>query len=84
MAFKAHIDSIDTTGANLLVQVTFTDDATGFTQSQPFQFPTDGTVTLTSARNQIIAAGTVLKQSLNQAVTTATSLQSAVGSSIVI
>lgn len=84
MAFTAHIDSITSTGNGVLIQVTFADSASGFNQSQGFTFPADGTITLQSARQQIIDAGATLKAQVTAANSLANTLQGQVGASITI
>ncbi len=80
MAFTAKVTAINLIGSNYIVSVLFSDDASGYTSSSSFNYPTDGSTTQQQVVNDITAAGTIIKNNLTHIAT----LQSKVGSIITI
>ena len=82
MAFTATINSIDYKDSKFVVEVSFDDSVTGFQKSRTYYF-SNGTARA-AALATITADGTVLKADLASRSAVLTTLQSDVGTVIVI
>ncbi len=80
MSFTATLQSVNLQGDNFVMQVLFSDSATGYSTTKTYNIPNDSTVTKAALQARVTADGTDIKNNL----TKLNQIQTLVGNSITI